>query len=334
MASNISQSPLNHRTHLLFKDLAGNVTPYSATSRTSSPTRSWKSPASTWTSNPTGTAIPRPFTDAPTPADLRTSPLSRVAELFNVNHFLVSQARPYIAPFLQTSDHTHSTSTPHHSPTPRASTFYLPLLRVLALELQHRLRQLDALSLLPLSIRRFVIDETIPGASLTLVPELRGRDIWGLLWERPTRERVDEWILRGERSVWPAVAALRVRCAVEVELDRCYQVIRRRKPLDALRSADYGGGGGAKRPWSAGGADDGDAGGWARQGGLFGAGRDSPAAAAGAFQSGGRGSGMLRVDTSAAARKAPRLKGVGKKRKRRRRSNSSLEGGLDDVTGV
>lgn len=32
--------------------------------------------------------------------------------------------------------------------------------------------------------------------------------------------------------MWPAVGALKVRCAVEVELDRGYQVVRRRKPLD------------------------------------------------------------------------------------------------------
>ncbi|KAI7253679.1 patatin-domain-containing protein, partial [Hortaea werneckii] len=42
----------------------------------------------------------------------RDTPLSRVAEQFNVNHFIISQARPYIAPFLAPSlDHSNSWRT-------------------------------------------------------------------------------------------------------------------------------------------------------------------------------------------------------------------------------
>ena len=104
------------------------------------------------------------------------------------------------------------------------------------MEIQHRLHQLDALGLLPAGTRRFVLDENVPGASLTLVPELTPSDFIKLL-ENPTKESVDYWILRGERSVWPAIGALRVRCAVEVELDRGYQLVRRRKPFDLVPHA-------------------------------------------------------------------------------------------------
>lgn len=80
--------------------------------------------------------------------------------------------------------------------------------------------------MLPTSIRRFLVDESIPGDSMTLVPEVTAGDFVRLL-ETPTRDTLDYWILRGERSVWPAVAALRIRCAVETELDRAYQQARR-----------------------------------------------------------------------------------------------------------
>jgi len=86
-------------------------------------------------------------------------------------------------------------------------------------------------------VRRFLIDEMTPAVSTTLVPELHAGDFFGLL-ERPTRGSVAKWILRGERSVWPAVAALKVRSAIEVELDRAYQIVRRRKPLDAVGGAE------------------------------------------------------------------------------------------------
>jgi TAG lipase/lysophosphatidylethanolamine acyltransferase len=155
----------------------------------------------------------------------RDSPLSRIAELFNVNHFIVSQARPYLAPFLR--------SDLHH-PNPRYDSRWklsLPILRLAGMEIQHRLMQLDSLGLLNPGIRRFLLDESIPGASLTLVPELTPKDFLRLL-ENPTKESVEYWIRRGERSVWPAVGALKVRCAIEVELDRGYQLVRRRKPFD------------------------------------------------------------------------------------------------------
>ena len=112
----------------------------------------------------------------------------------------------------------------------------MPILRLVVLEVQHRLHQLDELGFLPLSIRRFLLDENVPGPSLTLVPELTPEDFFKLL-ENPTKEAIDYWILRGERSVWPAVTALKIRCAIEVELDRGYQLVRRRKPFDPVSSS-------------------------------------------------------------------------------------------------
>jgi len=141
----------------------------------------------------------------------RHSPLSRIAELFNVNHFIVSQARPYLVPFLQSDLHGPSSL---HSRGGRTS-FTGGLLRLVMMEVQHRLHQLDSLGLLPLSIRRFLVDEQIPGAAVTLVPKLSVADFLRLL-ENPTPGALDYWILRGERTVWPAVGALKVRCAVEV----------------------------------------------------------------------------------------------------------------------
>jgi len=154
----------------------------------------------------------------------RDSPLRRIAELFNVNHFIVSQARPYLIPFLQSDMHGPSLLE-SRSRTTQLSAF---LVRMVGLEIRHRLGQLDALRLLPGGIRRFLVDEQIPAASMTLVPEVTAADFIRLL-ETPTRETVNYWILRGERSVWPAVAALRIRCAVENELDRSYQVVRKLK---------------------------------------------------------------------------------------------------------
>jgi TAG lipase/lysophosphatidylethanolamine acyltransferase len=155
----------------------------------------------------------------------RDSPLARVAELFNVNHFIVSQARPYLVPFLRSDLQTPN----QHLRSPGTLGLTSSFRRLVTMELHHRLSQADSLGLLPLAIRRFLIDETIPGASLTLVPQLTFTD-FGRLLENPTKNAVEYWVTRGERSVWPAVSALKVRSAIEVSLDRMYQRVRRRRP--------------------------------------------------------------------------------------------------------
>jgi len=104
-------------------------------------------------------------------------------------------------------------------------------MRLFMLEVRHRLGQLDEFGLLPSPVRRLLVDETIPGAGITVVPAISGADFLKLL-DHPTKRSLEYWILKGERSVWPAIGALKVRCAVEVELDRGYQLVRRRKPLD------------------------------------------------------------------------------------------------------
>ena len=208
LASNASSTRLSHSHGLLCKDETGAIVPWLISPQITF--HSWKSASYTTE---------------------RDSPLSRIAELFNVNHFVVSQARPYIAPFLR-SDLQH----PNNPRQARRQGIVVPLLRLTTLEVRHRLSQLDSLGMLPTSIRRLLIDETVPGPSLTLVPDLSPSDFLKLL-ETPTKESLDYWILHGERSVWPAVSSLKVRCAIEVELDRCYQLVRRRKPMDASTPA-------------------------------------------------------------------------------------------------
>lgn len=153
------------------------------------------------------------------------SPLSRIAELFNVNHFIVSQARPYLIPILRSELNLLDRRQTGWNNLTRSIT------RLVLVELRHRLRQLDYIGVLPAAVSRLLIDETIPGPNLTLVPDLSLHDL-GKVLQRPTPERMAEWTLKGERGVWPAVSALKVLEAVEIELDRGYQLVRRRRPSD------------------------------------------------------------------------------------------------------
>lgn len=201
---------------LLCKDHNGHVVPYTSTlpqrqgslGNTSSSTTSGSGSASTGGSHGKAKLSSRRH------GDPRGSPHARVAELFNVNHFIISQARPYIAPFISPA-HTHSTS----------SSFY----KLLGLEIRHRLQQVDTLGLLPAGIRKFLIDEVVPGSTLTVVPDLDWTD-FEMLVENPNRERVGYWVMKGEKSVWPVCGEVEVRCGVEFCLERLWEEVRSRQP--------------------------------------------------------------------------------------------------------
>ncbi|KAJ5432497.1 uncharacterized protein N7458_011653 [Penicillium daleae] len=191
------------------------------------------SPVTIYCKDETGSIVPWPHTKEAVFQPWRhvtysdgESPLSRIAELFNVNHFIVSQARPYLIPFLRSELNLLDRRQTGWSNLSRS------MMRLTLVELRHRLRQLDYMGLLPASLSRLLIDETIPGANLTLVPDLSINDL-PKLFQQPTRARVADWTLKGERGVWPAISALKVREAIEIELDRGYQLVRRRRPSDA-----------------------------------------------------------------------------------------------------
>ena len=158
---------------------------------------------------------------------LQEAPLKRIGELFNVNHFIISQARPYIIPFVRVQRY-------HQGGLSLSGA----LLRWVLDESFHLLNQLSIIGCLPTPLGRLLMDETIPSGSrwakVSLTPDLSLQDLLRI-FDTPTQTALDQWILRGERSVWPAVSELSVRCGIEFELDAAYESIRRRVPGQTVR---------------------------------------------------------------------------------------------------
>jgi len=144
------------------------------------------------------------WTDAvPTESE---SPLTRITELFNVNHFIVSQANPYIVPFLTREQ------TIKYSLLGKIGYF-------ISTEFRHRLYQLEQMKLLPKMFREMV-DEKVSG-NVTIVPSISFDD-FKKLFSNPSHSSLDYWILKGEQSTWPLLALIKNRCIIELALDRVY----------------------------------------------------------------------------------------------------------------
>ncbi|KAI8332119.1 acyl transferase/acyl hydrolase/lysophospholipase [Chlamydoabsidia padenii] len=133
------------------------------------------------------------------------APLHRLSELFNVNHFIVSQATSYALPFLFPLRKLNDDS------------IWNKLVYLILSEIRHRLYQLDQVHLLP-RICRGLVDLKMTG-NVNIVPELSFSD-FNMIFSNPTYESLAYWILHGERSVWPLLSFIRTRCIIELELDK------------------------------------------------------------------------------------------------------------------
>lgn len=150
------------------------------------------------------------------------APLSRIGELFNVNHFIVSQTRPYIIPFIliqRLADHYALLGT---------------VVRLLFSESLYWLQWLASLELLGMFFRRILVDEEVPSvdawSKVVLTPSLYFSDLFAI-FDTPTETTLDEWRQRGEHSVWPAVCELQMRCDIEYDLDAAYDNLSRTSGL-------------------------------------------------------------------------------------------------------
>lgn len=140
-------------------------------------------------------------------------PMDRLRELFNINHFIVSQVNPHVLPFMP---ETKKKSW-------RYAGYVDALKRFILGELHHRLIQLAELGLFPRFMQPLITQRY--DGDITIVPDLRFPDVLRILNNpkyggiavaaRPVRESATEQPFTGPRARRPSVtvAVYAVRCA-------------------------------------------------------------------------------------------------------------------------
>ena len=152
-------------------------------------------------------------------------PMTRLAEMFNVNHFIVSQVNPHVVPFLA-KDEEAITAEAHSDATwPRYLHAAMNLAKGEAL---HRMHVLAELGLFPnaLTKARSVLSQKYSG-DITIFPEISYADFPRML-TNPTTEFMLQATLCGERATWPKLSQIRNHCAIELALDDAVQQLRAR----------------------------------------------------------------------------------------------------------
>ena len=153
-------------------------------------------------------------------------PMTRLAEMFNVNHFIVSQVNPHVVPFLAKDDEyvTRDAQTEGDS----GPGWVYTITNLAKGEALHRMQVLAELGIFPnlVSKCRSVLSQKYSG-DITILPELDFKDFPRIL-KNPTSEFMVQTCLSGERATWPKLSRIKNHCAVELELDAAVQTLRAR----------------------------------------------------------------------------------------------------------
>lgn len=156
-------------------------------------------------------------------------PMTRLAEMFNVNHFIVSQVNPHVVPFLAKDDSLHPSATPHSESIYREESDWLYALTALAKdEVLHRMQFMAELGIFPNLVTklRSIMSQKYSG-DINILPAVGVLDLPRIL-RNPTTDFMLRLSLLGERATWPKMSRIRDRCAIELALDRAVHALRTR----------------------------------------------------------------------------------------------------------
>lgn len=150
-------------------------------------------------------------------------PMTRLAEMFNVNHFIVSQVNPHVVPFLVKDEEAITNAAQSSSDSPG---WVYTLTNLAKDEALHRMHVLADLGIFPNLVTkcRSVLSQKYSG-DITILPQIEYKDFPRIL-KNPTSDFMVQACLCGERATWPKLSRIRNHCAVELELDAAVQQLR------------------------------------------------------------------------------------------------------------
>ncbi|EON62647.1 hypothetical protein W97_01871 [Coniosporium apollinis CBS 100218] len=156
-------------------------------------------------------------------------PMTRLAEMFNVNHFIVSQVNPHVVPFLMKDESLVAAEAQQSSSAVAAGPGWLHTMASVAKgEALHRLHVLAEMGVFPNYVTkvRSVLSQKYSG-DITIFPEISYAQFPRVL-SNPTTEYMLQATLAGERATWPKLSRIQNHCSIELALDDAVQKLRAR----------------------------------------------------------------------------------------------------------
>ena len=177
-------------------------------------------------------AVGQKFSDGSMEQDL---PMQQLSEMFNVNHFIISQANPHAVMF---ASYNQERSVWVNPVTGLLNSLLIFLKDQTRAWLAHLVELVGARRISPL----FATQRDIGASFFTQEYQGRECDISLIPWKshrglfsafmhclyNPSLEEFHEWVKAGELETWKHIPAIKSHIAEEVTLDRCVQRLRKR----------------------------------------------------------------------------------------------------------
>ncbi|XAR69910.1 Triacylglycerol lipase [Bertholletia excelsa] len=150
-------------------------------------------------------------------------PMMQLKELFNVNHFIVSQANPHIAPLLRMKEFVRA----------NGGNFAAKLAHLAELEVKHRCNQILELGF-PLRGLAKLFAQDWEGDITVVMPATLAQ--YSKIIQNPTQLDLQKAANQGRRCTWEKLSAIKANCGIELALDECLAILNHMRRLK--RSAD------------------------------------------------------------------------------------------------
>lgn len=178
---------------------------------------------------------PASFIDGSVYSDM---PLTRLSEMFNVNHFIACQVNPHIAPMVQFLENFNSipqagqlqlltAKYPHMGGNIQLfENMFSQAQSFAKSELSHIFEMLAELGIFSnaSSKAQSMIDQDYSG-DITILPETKWSEA-GQLFKNPTTNFLLETQHRGAKATWPLISLIRNHCTIELALDKAVHSMR------------------------------------------------------------------------------------------------------------
>jgi TAG lipase / steryl ester hydrolase / phospholipase A2 / LPA acyltransferase len=175
------------------------------------------------------------FVDGSLNSDL---PISRLSEMFNVNHTIACQVNPHITPIVRFSAECKELADKGN--LWNLKRLFYDISSIISLELSHYcdiLRELGIATNLVTKLRQMMVQSYT--GDITILPELNVEESTNFFLVNPTPNFMWKCVLKGARATWKKLSLIKDQYTVEYTMDKYISVLKSRVVFDTRDGARY-----------------------------------------------------------------------------------------------